>query len=69
MAKIPLFERRLEPSESPAVIAGVTLASILLALVIGGFLFLPFNANPLDAYLTMLEQGFGHLNGFGFHIG
>jgi general nucleoside transport system permease protein len=68
MAKIPLIERRLEPSESPLVITGVTLASILVALVIGGFLFLPFNANPLDAYLTMLEQGFGHLNGFGFTL-
>jgi ABC-type uncharacterized transport system permease subunit len=68
MAKIPLFERRLEPSESPLVISGVTLVSILVALVIGGFLFLPFNANPLSAYLTMLEQGFGQLNGFGFTL-
>ena len=40
--KIPFLERRLEPSTSPLLIIGTTILSILLALFIGGFLFLPF---------------------------
>jgi general nucleoside transport system permease protein len=68
MARIRLFERRTEANERPIVISGVTLASIFLALLIGGFLFLPFKANPLEAYLTLIEQGFGQLNGFGFTL-
>ncbi len=68
MAKLSLLERRLEPSDSLLVIGLATAFSIGLALFIGGFLFLPFDANPVDAYLTMLQESFGSLRGFGFTL-
>ncbi|MHB8778447.1 MAG: ABC transporter permease [Anaerolineales bacterium] len=64
----PFLEKRLEPSESPLVIGGLTVLSVLLALLIGGFLFLPFKADPGEAYLTMLQQSFGSLKGIGFTL-
>ncbi len=64
----PFLERRLEPSESPLVIGGLTVLSVLLALFIGSFLFLPFKANPGETYLTMLQQSFGSLKGIGFTL-
>lgn len=64
----PFLEKRLEPSESPLVIGGLTVLSVLLALFIGSFLLLPFKANPGEAYLTMLQQSFGSLKGIGFTL-
>jgi len=64
----PFLEKRLEPNESPLVIGGLTVLSVLLALLIGGFLFLPFKADPGEAYLTMLQQSFGSLKGIGFTL-
>jgi simple sugar transport system permease protein len=68
MAKLPFLEKRLEPSESPWVIGGTTILSILLALVIGGFLFLPYGVAPGEAYLAMVQQSFGDLRGIGFTL-
>ena len=68
MLKVPFLERRQTPSDSPLVIGAVTIAAIALALLIGGFLFLPFGADPVQAYLAMLNQGFGSLRGIGFTL-
>lgn len=62
------IEKRLEPAESPLAVGGLTLLSIFLALVLGGFLFLPFKVNPLQAYQSMLQQSFGDLKGIGFTL-
>ncbi len=68
MTKIPWIEKRLEPAESPLAVGGLTVLSIFLALVLGGFLFLPFKVNPLQAYQSMLQQSFGDLKGIGFTL-
>jgi len=62
---IRLIERRLEPADSPAAIAASTLVAIFCALAISGLLFIPFGANPIDAYGSLLREAFGSLRGFG----
>ena len=66
--KIPFLERRLEPSGSPITIAILTLASIFVALLIGGLLFFPFDASPLQAYQSMFRESFTQTRGFGFTL-
>ena len=68
MPNIPFLEKRLEPNDSPWVIAATTILSILLALFIGAFLFLPFGVEPGSAYLAMVQQSFGSLRGIGFTL-
>jgi simple sugar transport system permease protein len=68
MTRPPLIEKRLEPAESPLVVAGLTFFSIFLALALGALLFLPFDINPLQAYLSMFLQSFGDLRGIGFTL-
>ena len=65
MAKISLIEKRLEPNESPVMVTGTIVGSFLLALIIGGFLLLPFGANPIEAYGTMVSQSLGDIRGIG----
>lgn len=66
--KISLIEKRLEPNNSPLAILGITILSIVLALIIGGLLFLPFGVNPFVAYQSMLQQSFGSLKGIGYTL-
>lgn len=68
MSQQPLIEKRLEPTESLLAIAGLMILSILLALILGGLLFLPFKISPLEAYQAMLQQSFGSLRGLGFTL-
>lgn len=68
MPKIPYLQRRLEPSDSWLVISISTLASIALALAVGGLLFIPFDTSPVQGYLDMLQQSFGSLRGIGFTL-
>jgi general nucleoside transport system permease protein len=68
MPKLIQIDKRNLPSESPWIISGLTLLSILGALIIGGILFLPFGVNPINAYLVLIEHGFGNLQGFGFTL-
>lgn len=68
MAKQPWIEKRLEPVEAPLAISALTVGSILTALIFGGLLFLPFHANPLQAYQAMLQQSLGDLRGIGFTL-
>jgi len=42
--------------------------SVLLALVMGSFFFLPFRINPLTAYLSLIAEGFGDLQGVAFTL-
>jgi ABC-type uncharacterized transport system permease subunit len=65
MTRVHFLERRLEPSESALVTTGAMLLAILAALVIGGFLLLPFGANALQAYRAMGIESFGSLRGIG----
>ena len=64
----PHFERRLVPNESPLAIGLTTLLAVFAALIIGSLLFLPFGANPINAYSEMFRQSFGNLRGFGFTL-
>ena len=65
MTRVHFLERRLEPSESTFVTTAAMLLAILAALVIGGFLLLPFGANALQAYQAMGRESFGSLRGIG----
>ena len=68
MASLPRLRKRLVPGESPALIVITTLSAVLLALVVGGLLFLPFKASPLQAYQSMLQLSLGDLKGIGFTL-
>jgi simple sugar transport system permease protein len=68
MAKLPRLKKRLAPGDSLAVLASTTLLAILAALLVGGLLFLPFKASPMQAYQAMLQQSLGNLKGFGFTL-
>ncbi len=52
-----VFERRLEPSRSIAIL--VPIVSFILALVVGGILLLAAGANPFETYRAMFEGAFG----------
>jgi len=52
-----VFERRLEPSRSIAIL--VPIVSVILALVVGGILLLAAGANPIETYLAMFDGAFG----------
>jgi ABC-type uncharacterized transport system permease subunit len=52
-----LFERRLEPSRTAALL--VPIVSFGLALVVGGVLLLAAGANPIETYKAMFEGAFG----------
>lgn len=52
-----LFERRLEPSRTIAIL--VPILSIILALMVGGVLLMSAGANPLETYKAMFEGAFG----------
>lgn len=66
--KYSLIEKRLAPANSPLVVTGITLLSIVLALFIGALLFLPFGVNPFAAYINMLQQSFGSVKGIGYTL-
>jgi len=52
-----LFERRLEPSRTIAIL--VPILSLILALMVGGVLLMLAGANPLETYKAMFEGAFG----------
>lgn len=63
-----LFERRLAPVDSPLVIAGCMIGSVVPALLIGIILIMPFVSNPIDAYVALFDASFGSLRGFGITL-
>ena len=52
-----VFERRLEPSRTIAIL--VPIASFVLALIVGGALLLAAGANPIETYKAMFDGAFG----------
>jgi ABC-type uncharacterized transport system permease subunit len=52
-----VFERRLEPSRTVALL--VPIVSIILALVMGGILLLAAGADPIETYAAMFDGAFG----------
>jgi ABC-type uncharacterized transport system permease subunit len=52
-----VFERRLQPSPTIAVL--VPIASFLLALAVGAILLIAAGANPIETYKAMVEGAFG----------
>ncbi len=68
MDKIPFLKKRQRPNESGSVTILVTVFSIVLALLLGSLLFIPFGVNPLEAYINMAELSFGSINGIGFTL-
>lgn len=59
------LQRRLAPAGSARAIALANGAAILLALLIGGLLFLPFHVDPLSAYADLAGEAFFGRRGFG----
>lgn len=66
MAK--LIERRLAPADSPAAIAGLTLAAFVAAMAVAAVLFIAYGANPLQAYFALFHEPFATLRGFGYAL-
>jgi general nucleoside transport system permease protein len=66
MAK--LFERRLTPADSPLVVACTTMLALLAAMLITSFLFVLYDANPLQAYYALFHEPFATLRGFGYAL-
>lgn len=62
------LERRLAPATSRRAIALANLAAILLALAVGGLLFLPFHVDPLAAYADLAGEAFFTRRGFGYTL-
>ncbi len=62
------LERRLAPAASPRAIFLANAAAILVALVVGGLLFLPFHVSPLTAYADLVGEAFFTARGFGYTV-
>jgi ABC-type uncharacterized transport system permease subunit len=63
-----LFERRLTPLDSPLAIFATTTAAFLAAMLITSFLFLSYDASPLQAYFALFHEPFATLRGFGYSL-
>ena len=61
-------ERRLTPADSPLAILATTLAAFLGGMLITGFLFLLYDANPFEAYFALFHEPFATLRGFGYAL-
>ena len=68
MSKLTFLERRQAPSEARSVTVLTTALAIILALLVGSFLFFPFGVSPIEAYSSMVKLSFGNLQGFGFTL-
>ena len=68
MSKASFLERRQTPKESSSVTIFITALAIILALLFGSLLFLPFGVDPFKAYSTMVELSFGTLRGIGYTL-
>jgi general nucleoside transport system permease protein len=66
MAK--LFERRLTPADSPLAILATTSAAFLAAMLVAAFLFLSYDASPIQAYFALFHEPFATLRGFGYAL-
>jgi len=62
------LERRLAPATSPRAILLANAAAILLALVVGGLLFVPFHVSPITAYADLVGEAFFTARGFGYTL-
>ena len=65
---VPRIERRLAPATSIKAILFANVAAIVVALVIGGLLFLPFRVSPLSAYADLVGEAFFSRRGFGYTL-
>jgi general nucleoside transport system permease protein len=65
---MPRLERRLAPATSLRAILLSNAAAILVALVIGGLLFLPFHVSPMAAYGDLVGEAFFTRRGFGYTL-
>ncbi|WP_425417312.1 ABC transporter permease [Oricola indica] len=63
---------RLEKRETPLVggwtVIVFSVAAVLVGMAVGGLLFLPFDASPLDGYAALIGKAFFNLRGFGFTL-
>jgi simple sugar transport system permease protein len=62
------IERRLAPATSLRAIALSNVVAIVLALIVGGLLFLPFHISPLAAYADLVGEAFLNRRGFGYTL-
>ena len=56
MAKSQWIARRLQPADSPLAATAITVAAIVLALLLGALLMLPFTPQPGQAYWAIVDQ-------------
>lgn len=62
------IERRAVVLDSPLSILAFSVGAVALAMVLGGLLFPPFGANPIEGYSSLISNGFLELRGFGFTL-
>jgi simple sugar transport system permease protein len=63
-----LIERRMEPIDSVGQQLALIFIAVLFAFALGSLFFLPFDANPIQAYRTLVVEGFGDLRGIGYTL-
>jgi len=55
--------RRQSPTQSPWAIGAMTAGSVVLAFLVAAILFLPFESNPLQAYVSVFDASLGSWRG------
>ncbi len=64
----PYLVRRLTPLDSRLALAALYAGAIVAAVSAGGSMFALFGANPVTAYLSLIENAFFDLRGFGYTL-
>jgi simple sugar transport system permease protein len=62
----------LQKRETPLIGGGIvlffSLAAVIVGMILGGLLFIPFEATPLEGYRSLIGNAFFSLRGFGYTL-
>ena len=64
----PRLVRRLTPLDGPLALAALYAGAMAAAVAAGGSMFALFGANPVTAYLSLVENAFFEWRGFGYTL-
>ena len=62
------LERRAVVLDSPLSILLFSIGAVGVAMLLGGLLFPPFGADPVEGYSSLITNGFFELRGFGYTL-
>lgn len=68
LANLKFLEKRQEPLDSVSLQIVLIVGAVLIAFLIGSYLFWLFESSPLLAYRTLIVEGFGSLKAIGFTL-